>query len=98
MAFKKSLFALVPALPLVLGTYLSLLWKIDALTIVEGVGLPKRDYVPEKCAFLVPIIETLVEETFTKECGDAVGLDSPRYKQDCFNGRLGSQSSSPCPP
>lgn len=54
MAFKKSLVALVFALPLVLGA-----------------NIAKRSDVPEKCAFLVPIVKTLADELFTNECGDA---------------------------
>src|ERR1700678_2647956 len=98
MAFKKSLAALVFALPLVFGTRLFFLVNIDALTIFAGASISQRSDVPEKCQFLVPIVNTLVEDLFTNECGDAVGLDSLHDKQDCFNTRLGSRISlSPLP-
>jgi cytochrome c peroxidase len=51
MAFKKSLSALIFALPIVLG--LSIQQRVD------------------KCAFLEPIRDDLLENLFTNECGDA---------------------------
>jgi len=78
MAFKKSLAALVFALPLVFGTRLFFLVNIDALTIFAGASISQRSDVPEKCQFLVPIVNTLVEDLFTNECGDAV------LPLDCF--------------
>jgi hypothetical protein len=99
MAFKKSLVALVSAFPLVLGTRLFFLVNIDAiLTIVAGASISTRNHVPEKCKFLLPIVDNLVHNLFTNECGDAVGLDAPHDKQDCVNTRLGSRRSpSPLP-
>jgi len=59
MAFNKALSALVFALPLVLGLSVSKRQaEADAL-------------VPEKCAFLLPIRDTLLNDLFTNECGDA---------------------------
>jgi cytochrome c peroxidase len=56
MVFKTALSALVFALPAVLS--LSIRRDADAL-------------VPEKCAFLLPIRDDLLDNLFTNECGDA---------------------------
>ena len=49
----------------------------DVLTIAVGASISGRSNVPKECAFLLPIVDTLVDDLFTKECGDAVRLDSP---------------------
>src|ERR1700678_3716483 len=95
MAFKKSLAAVVLALPLVFGsTQLFFLVNIDVLTILAGASISRQSDVPEKCQFLVPIVDNLVDNLFTNECGNAVGLYAPHHKRDCFDIRLGPRSSS----
>ena len=74
MTFKKSLAAVVFALPFVLGTDLFFIEKIDALIIVAG-SPAKRS-----CNFLESIIKDLTKNLFDNgECGDAVSLLSPYY-------------------
>ena len=51
--------------------------NIDVLTIAAGASISRRSDVPKECAFLLPIVDTLVDDLFTNQCGDAVRLDSP---------------------
>jgi hypothetical protein len=76
MVFKKSLSALVFVLPLVIGTDLCL-GKYQCADHAAGASISRRSDVPSECAFLLPIVDTLVDDLFTNECGDAVCLDFP---------------------
>ena len=73
MAFKKSLAALVFALPLVFGTNLYFSNNVDVLTTVVAASPAKRSNNPA-CNPLVPIVQDLVENLFDDECGDAVSV------------------------
>jgi hypothetical protein len=44
---------------------------VFALPLVLGLSIKQRTAVPEKCAFLVPIADDLLDNLFTNECGDA---------------------------
>ena len=72
MVFKKSLAALVLALPLVLG--MSLFFNENVHILIVVAGLPSKRALNPKCAFLEPIKADLIENLFTNECGDTVSL------------------------
>ena len=78
MVFKKSLAALVLALPLVLGMNLFFSKNVDVLTVIAA--SPSQVRSNAACNFLEPIKQDLIENLFDNECGDAVGLSSPYYK------------------
>jgi hypothetical protein len=89
MAFKKSLAALVLALPLVLGMNLLVFFSmnVDVLTMIAA--LPGEVRSNKACDFLEPIVTDLLENLFDNECGDTVSLLSPYYEH-LSNDRKGS--------
>jgi manganese peroxidase len=76
MAFKKSLAALVFALPLVFGTNLYFRNNVNVLTTIVAASPARRSNNPA-CDFLEPIKQDLIENLFDDECGDAVSVFSP---------------------
>ena len=78
MAFKKYLAALVLALPSILGMNLFLAGMFDVLNMISA--LPTTPSNNSACDFLEPIKTDLIENLFTNECGDTVGLLSPYFK------------------
>ena len=75
MVFRKSLAALVLALPLVLGilTYFSAR-MLMGLTMIAASPSQVRS---TSCDFLEPIKTDLLNNFFDNECGDAVSLFFP---------------------
>ena len=79
MPFKKSLAALVLALPVVFGMHL--FFKQNIVMLIRLAGLPSKRGLNPKCEFLQPILTDLVDNLFTNECGDTVSLFfSPYYE------------------
>ena len=78
MVFKKSLAALVFALPLILGMNLIFSKNVDSLTMISLAALPNKRNAA--CDFLEPIKQDLLENLFDNECGDTVSLLSPYYE------------------
>jgi hypothetical protein len=74
MAFKKSLAALVLALPLVLGINLFFSKNVDVLNMIAASPSKVRSSVPSACEFLEPIMTDIIENLFDNECGDGVSL------------------------
>ena len=79
MAFKKSLAALVLALPLVLGMNLYFSKNIDVLNVIVLASPRPRSNNPA-CDFLEPIKTDLLDNLFENMCGDTVSLSSPYYE------------------
>ena len=75
MVFRKSLAALVLALPLVLGMNLYLSKNFDVLNMITA--SPTQRQINSACDFLEPIKADLLENLFDNECGDTVNLLSP---------------------
>ena len=72
MAFKKSLAALVFALPLVLGMSLFFSKNADVLNMIAA--SPSQVRSNAACNFLEPIKADLLENLFDNECGDTVSI------------------------
>ena len=78
MVFKKSLAALVLALPIVLGMNLFISENLDVLTMIAA--LPNQVRENKACAALAPIVDDLLDNLFDNECGDTVSFLSPYYE------------------
>ena len=91
MVFKKSLAALVLALPLVLGMNLFYRKDVDVLNMIAA--SPSQVRTNKACDFLEPIKEDLLENLFDNECGDTVSPLSPYYEH-LSNDRKGSWCSA----
>ena len=74
MVFKKSLAALVLALPLVLGMNTFFIKNVDVLTWTMIAASPSQVRSNAACDFLEPIKADLLENLFDNECGDTVSL------------------------
>ena len=72
MAFKKSLAALILALPLILGMRSFFSKNVDVLTIIAA--SPSKVRTTAACEFLEPIKTDLLDNLFDNECGDTVSL------------------------
>ena len=96
MVFKKSLIALVLALPLVLGMtllFFNNLKNIGVLMIM--IAASPSQVRSSACDFLEPIKEDLLENLFDNECGDTVSLLSPNcYEHYLSKDRTGSWCSA----
>lgn len=81
MAFKKTLAALIFALPLVLGMNLFLFSSksVDMLTMIAA-SPSKVQSKSAACDFLGPIMTDLLDNLFDNECGATVSLLSSYYK------------------
>ena len=77
MAFKKSLAALVFALPLIFGMNLFSDKNHDVVLTMVAASPTGRNAA---CDFLEPIKADLIENLFDNECGDAVSLLSLYYE------------------
>ena len=86
MAFKKSLVALILALPFVLGMDLAFCKNVDVLTMIAASPSKVRSTA---CDFLEPIKTDLLDNLFDNECGDTVSLLS-HYYEHLFKEHTGS--------
>jgi hypothetical protein len=91
MVFKKSLAALVLALPLVLGMNLFFSKNVDVLNVIAA--SPSQVRSNPACDFLEPIKTDILDNLFENMCGDTVSLSSPYYDH-LFKERTGSWSSA----
>ena len=84
MVFKKSLAALVAALPLVLGMNLFFSKNVYVLNAIAASPSQVRS-TDTACSFLNPIKTDLLDNFFENECGDAVRLLSPYYERLAYD-------------
>jgi hypothetical protein len=79
MTFKKSLAALVLALPLVLGNEPIFSKNVDVLNMIAASPSKVRS-AALACGPLEAIKTDLLNNLFNNECGDTVSLLSPYYE------------------